>query len=96
MRRASKVDDNQAQVVAALRAAGATVRLLHAVGDGCPDLLVGYRGLTYLIEVKDGRRPPSERRLTPAQEVWHRTWNGWPVAVVLDIDGALRVIGVLR
>ena len=34
MRRAAKVDANQREVVAALRGAGASVQLLHAVGEG--------------------------------------------------------------
>jgi hypothetical protein len=56
VRRAAKVDANQREVVAALRGAGASVQLLHAVGEGCPDLLVGYKGLTMLLEVKDGSK----------------------------------------
>ncbi len=55
MRRAANVDRNQPEIVAALRAAGATVEYLHAVGGGCPDLLVGYRGANYVLEVKEGR-----------------------------------------
>lgn len=94
-RRAAKVDDNQREVVAALRAAGATVQHLHAVGAGCPDLLVGYHGVNYLLEVKDGNKPPSKRKLTPDQEVWHRDWRG-SVHVVKDIDEALGVIGVVQ
>jgi hypothetical protein len=60
VRRAAKVDANQREVVAALRGAGATVQLLHAVGEGCPDLLVGYRGGNYLLEVK-GRQQAAKR-----------------------------------
>lgn len=39
--RAAKVDKNQPEIVEALRAEGAVVQHLHAVGVGCPDLLVG-------------------------------------------------------
>ena len=41
MRRAARTDANQAEIVAALRGVGASVQPLHAVGQGCPDLLVG-------------------------------------------------------
>lgn len=92
MRTAAKVDANQPEIVAALRSAGATVQPLHSVGQGCPDLLVGYRGQTYAIEVKDGRKPPSARKLTPAQEDWHGAWKGH-VAVVSSVDEALAAIG---
>lgn len=78
---AKKVDANQTAVVAALRAAGASVQHLHAVGQGCPDLLVGIHGRNYLIEVKDGTKPPNEQRLTPAQETWHRQWRGEVVVI---------------
>ena len=94
MRRAAKVDANQREVVAALRDAGATVQLLHAVGEGCPDLLVGYKGLNMLLEVKDGSKPPSAQKLTPQQEIWHRDWRGHRV-VVNSPEAALAAIGVI-
>lgn len=92
MRRAAKVDDNQAEIVAALRAAGCTVQPLHTVGNGCPDLAVSHsRCGNLFMEVKDGSLPPSARRLTPDQERWHRDWRG-PVVVVTSADEALRAV----
>ena len=96
MRRAAKVDANQEQIVEALRAVGATVQTLAAVGKGVPDLLVGYQGKTLLLEVKDGRRPPSEKRLTEDQLVWHGAWRGGPLAVVDGVDAALRALGAIK
>lgn len=96
MRRAAKVDANQEQIVDALRAVGATVQTLAAVGKGVPDLLVGYQGKTLLLEVKDGRRPPSEKRLTEDQLVWHGAWRGGPLAVVDGVDAALRALGAIK
>ncbi len=81
MRTASRTDANQAALVSALRVAGASVELLHGVGKGCPDLLVGYRDQNYLLEVKDGAKKPSARRLTADQDAWIQTWHG-QVAVV--------------
>ena len=92
MRRAA-VDANQREIVAALRAVGASVQHLHAVGQGCPDLLVGFRGRCFTLECKDGSLPPSARKLTPAQQDWHRDWRGH-AAVVLTAEDALRAIGV--
>ena len=101
MRRAAKVDANQREVVAALRGAGATVQPLHAVGEGCPDLLVGYKGLNLLLEVKDGGKPPSAQKLTPQQEIWHRDWRGHRVVVnspedALAAIGAIAIVGSIR
>lgn len=93
MRRQAKTDANQAEIVAALRRVGASVQPLHAVGNGCPDLLVGFRGLNYLLEVKDGKKPPSARGLTPDQEIWHLAWWGQR-AVVESVDEALAAIGL--
>ena len=87
-------DANQAEIVDALRSVGATVHSLHAVGFGCPDLLVGFRGDNWLMEIKDGAKPPSRRKLTPIQVEWHRGWNG-QVDIVNSIDEALTLIGVI-
>jgi hypothetical protein len=94
MRRAAKVDRNQAEIVEALRRVGATVEPLHQVGKGCPDLLVGFRGRNILIEVKDWKQPPSGRKLTPDQVEWHAGWKG-QIAMVEDVDAALAVIGAI-
>lgn len=96
MRRAAKIDANQPAIVAALRKAGATVQSLAAIGDGCPDLLVGYCGLTALLEVKDGSKPPSARQLTPDQQQWHQNWTGGILAIVPDIETALRVLKLME
>lgn len=96
MRRAARVDANHKEVVEALRGAGAVVQSLAAVGHGVPDLLVGFRGQTILIEIKDAKKPPSERRLTEDQIKWHGAWRGGPVAVVDGVDAALRALGVLK
>ena len=89
-----RVDDNQKQVVKALRQIpGCTVESLAAVGKGVPDLLVGYMGRNYLCEVKDGTKPPSKRRLTPDQIKWHNMWGG-TVHVVTCFEDALEVIGL--
>jgi hypothetical protein len=89
MRRAAKVDANQAAIVEALRACGASVQSLAAVGKGVPDLLVGLRTRNYLIEVKDGSKPPSARKLTPDQVQWHQKWAG-QVLTVTSPEDALR------
>jgi Holliday junction resolvase len=95
MRRAAKIDANQEAVVIALRAAGAKVQSLAAVGKGVPDLLCKYQGSIYLIEVKDGRKPPSQRKLTEDQVKWHEEWKCAFLGVVESPEQALRMIGVI-
>lgn len=91
MRRAAKVDRNQAEIVGYLRQLGASVQPLHSVGQGCPDLLVGWQGGNYLLEVKDGEAPPSGRKLTPDQVAWHAEWRG-QVLTVKNADEARRAL----
>ena len=94
--RAAKIDANQEAVVTALRTAGASVQSLASVGKGVPDLLVGYKGQTLLMEIKDGFKPPSARLLTEDQLRWHGSWKGGALAVVDSPDAALRMIGVIK
>jgi len=91
MRRAARVDANQEQIVSALRACGAYVRIVTQ-GEGLPDLLVGYRGYTLLLEVKDGRKPPSARKLTEAEEKFFQEWKGGLLAKVESVDEALDIL----
>lgn len=93
MRLRHKVDRNQAEVVAALRAVGASVEVASGVGKGFPDLVVGYRGKTFLLEVKDGQAPVSQRVLTPDQASWHQKWRGH-AAVVESAQEALVVVTI--
>lgn len=91
MRKAAKIDANQGLIVNALRQAGASVQSLAATGKGCPDLLVGYQGINYLMEVKDGNKVPSAQKLNIDQEHWHSVWRG-SVHVVKSTDEALQIL----
>jgi hypothetical protein len=57
------------------------------------DLLVGREGFNFLLEIKDGRLPPSQRKLTEKEQQWHAGWRG-QVAVVESVEEAFRVIGI--
>src|SRR5689334_19532335 len=98
MRRAAATDANQKEIVAALRAVGCTVVITSALGKGFPDLVVardqggGGRGANVLMEIKDGSKPPSERKLTPDQEWFHRWWKG-TVIVAESVRDALKAVG---
>jgi len=85
MRRAAKRDDNEKEIVVALRKAGAYVSFID---EPC-DLIVGYQGKTILLEVKDGNKPPSARKLTPNEQKFHDEWTGGELYVVTCVDDAL-------
>jgi hypothetical protein len=88
MRYAARVDANQDQIVVALRAAGAYVWII-----GLPvDLLVGYKGHTFLVEIKR----TAKSRFTPLQRDFFESWGGSTLARIDSPDAALRMIGVLK
>jgi len=91
MRRAAKRDDNEGEIVAALRKAGAVVRIITQ-GDGLPDLLVGYQGRTILMEVKDGAKVPSQRRLTVDEQKFFDAWTGGELYKVESVEEALATL----
>ncbi len=105
--RPAKTDANQAEIVTALRAHGCGVLSLAPMGDGCPDLLVwtpyalgaGLRlktgGQHLLLEIKDGSKPPSARKLTPKQRIFHEWWPG-EIHIVETVDQALAAAGVIQ
>jgi hypothetical protein len=97
MRRKGRTDGNQAEIVKALRAVGASVQPLSAVGSGCPDLLVGYRGANYLLEVKNlnGYAARKSQGFQPDQLKWHGAWFG-QVATVFSVEDALRAVGEIQ
>jgi Holliday junction resolvase len=91
MRYANRIDANQNKIVDALRKAGAVVRIISQ-GDGIPDLLVGYRGYTILMEVKDGDKVPSARKLTEAEQKFFDDWRGGMLVIVNSVDEALETL----
>ena len=91
MRRAAKIDGNQTRIVEALEAIGASVTSLGQVGNGCPDLVVGYHGMNYLLEVKDPTQAVSDRHLTPKQKQWHAAWKGTS-HLVETVEQAILVV----
>ena len=90
-RRAAKADANQPDIVQTFRDLGATVQHLHTVGMGCPDIIVGFRGVNYLVEIKDGSKPPSGQKLTPPEQYFFDHWNG-QVCIVNSPDAAANLL----
>ncbi len=92
MRRRGRVDENHAAIVSLLRSFGCSVISTAGVGDGFPDVVVGFHGVTHLIEIKDGEKSPSRRRLTDDEKEWHATWQGDPVCIVETLRGAEELV----
>lgn len=94
MRRAARVDKNQAEIVRALRDAGCAVLDISSVGGGAPDLIVSSRdGRLHLVEIKNR---DARGRLNKLQQRWHESWAGEKPLVVYSVDDALRELGGIR
>lgn len=92
MRRDGRIDANQPEIVQALRDVGASVAITSMVGSGFPDIVVGYRGENYLIEIKDGSKTPSKRKLTTDEQEWHDLWRG-TIHIANSVNEVLTIIG---
>ncbi len=91
--RASKVDANHAQIRQALRDSGFSCWDTHDQGKGAPDLVIGAWGFVIVpIEIKDGAKSPSRRKLTPAEEIFHKNWRGYPVQIVESVGEAIQCV----
>ena len=66
-----KVDATQPEVVDRFRKLGASVTYLHSVGGGVADLLIGFNGNNYLVEVKS-----EKGRLNELQVKYKENWKG--------------------
>jgi Holliday junction resolvase len=88
----ARIDTNHKEIVKALREAGATVLSLAAMRHGCPDLLVGYGGVSMLMEVKKDEKA----KFTPDQLDFIAKWKGGPVCRVDSVESALRALGIIQ
>lgn len=94
MTRVRKADSNQKELVSQMRKIpGLTVAHIHTVGQGVPDLICGFRQRNYLFELKDPKKPPSAKKLTEDEKLWHEQWTG-SVHVVETLDDVLKIIGL--
>lgn len=83
---AQRTDHNQIEIMKALRILSATVQSLHIVGRGCPDLVIGYRGVNLLAEVKS-----EKGRLTDLERKWFETWRG-QVEIIRSVEEAAAIL----
>lgn len=89
--RVCRIDPNQPDIVAKLRKFGCSVAHTHTLGDGFPDIVVGYNGLNFMFEIKNPLQPPSKRRLTPDEVIFHDNWKG-TIHVIESFEDAFSII----
>lgn len=95
MTRHHKVDANHYEIVRALEQIGVGVLDTSGASGGWSDLVTFQRGVMRAVEIKDGDKSASRRKLTIAQVRAHdlaRT-HGCTIHVVTSVDEALRLHG---
>lgn len=93
MRRRARKDINHEQVVRELRQLGATVLETHQLGSDAPDLIVGFQGITALVEVKpEGKAytPDAREKARLVRQVdYLSAWRGGPAFVATSTEQVL-------
>lgn len=91
MRRAARIDQNQPEIIAELKARGFSVLDMSSLGNGSPDIAVGSHKANYFFEIKNPNVPKSDRQLTDKERAFHEAWRG-QVDVVHSADEVLEAI----
>lgn len=84
-------DSNHKAIVAALTYHGAIVADMGNAGGGIPDLLCGFRGVLFLVEVKT-----ATGALSAKQREFFDAWTEYPALVLRSPDDVFDVMEVLR
>jgi hypothetical protein len=62
------------------------------LGNGKPDLVVAVNPLvTFVVEVKDGTKPPSKKKLTEDEIKFRDSWKGRYV-VIESVDDVINLL----
>jgi hypothetical protein len=70
---------------------GASVALLHRVGGGVPDLLIGCGGGDVQAEVKTAKG-----KMRPGQIEYRENWRGRPPVVLRTLDDCVALVNRMR
>lgn len=92
--RYGRKDANQNELVAVWESLDCSVLDISQSPVGF-DVVVGYKTQAILVEIKDGTKPPSARKLTENEFSAHLNWRG-PKAIVKNNEEALAVVKLLR
>lgn len=89
----AKADDNQPEIVKEFRRLGAVAFHVHRLKNFC-DLMIVYKGVTVAVEIKDGAKQPSQRKLTEGELKFKADWelNGGKWALIETLTDARGLI----
>lgn len=94
-----RIDQNQKKIVKRFRELGCVVAITSSVGYGFPDLVCRHpwSDKILMIEIKDGDKPPSAQKLTPAEMKFHDDWAGCVYIIKSEAEAGdlvMRVLGI--
>ena len=72
----SRVDKNQKEIAQAFKSLGYSVAYIHTLKSGIGDIIVGKHEMNFIIEIKDGKAPPSKKKLTDKEKEFKGSWKG--------------------
>ena len=88
-RRAAKKDANHNEVTDAFTSLGYSVLDISQLKNCC-DAIVAKAGKTIAIEIKDGSKPPSQRKLSEGEIKFRDNWLGrW--ALIESVEDVLKL-----
>jgi Holliday junction resolvase len=90
MRVRARKDNNHTDIVGTLRACGWSVLDTAQLGKGAPDLFVSKAKRTIAIEIKDGKKPPSARKLTKDEKIFKDTWQG-EYMIIESVEDVIKI-----
>lgn len=90
--RACRVDANHKEIVDHFRLLGWSVLDIHNLKNCC-DIIVSKDYITIVVEIKDGSKPPSARKLTKGEQKFFSEWQGHKAIVksVEEVDELNRI-----
>jgi hypothetical protein len=105
--RAAKIDDSQRELVPWLLAThGATFQSCATLGKGAPDGILGFMGVTAVVEFKTNPPPPKTTRKAPRkrkatrteeqQAAWAAKWRGSPRVILRTQADCLALLNQMH
>lgn len=91
MRRAARKDANHNEICKVFRDLGWSVLETYQLKECC-DCFVAKHNRTIAVEIKDGSKPPSHRKLTKGEQIFKETWKG-EYAIVECVNDVLAING---
>lgn len=85
-------DNNHGEIIEFCKSVGCLVADLSPLGNGCPDVLLSFRGKIFLVEIKNPRTSYGRRGLNKNQKKFAECW---PVNVVRTTADVVDLLGIL-